>query len=996
MKLQYFIVAMLCPLLSMCQTIPVDGRVVDEDGEAVAGATVRVVSGERRVVSRESLVVSDERGRFSIKEVRVGDSLVVSAVGFETKTELINERGKMTITLTRKITALDEAVVIGYGKTTRRLNTGSVGRVTAEQLEKQPVSNALAALSGRVPGVIISQRNGLPGGGITVQVRGQQSLLQGTEPLYIIDGMPYAPNNDPVSQLFSAAAPRAGEGLSAFAGIAMQDIESIEVLKDADATAIYGSRGANGVILITTKKGRAGKTQFNFTASTAVSKATRRPELLSTEEYLAMRREAFTNDGVIPTLTTAPDLLVWDSSRYTDFSKLVLGGRAMMQAIDGTVQGGSMLTQFAAGGGYLKEGTILPGGLYNSSGNFRLTVTHQLPGKRLLLQVHAAYSSSRNQLANNTMLSALSLPPNAPTLYDADGKLNWEEGGVSFSNPMAELLRRYVARVQQLYSSLLVNYRIAPWLHLKLSAGYTAVRNHETSVTPAASYNPDGGFTEASSAIGDRYFRNWQTEPQLELSKKLGAGRLTVLTGASLQESLSDHLRTDMTGFANDALLLSPAAASTLTASGGATYYRYRAVFARVNYRYRDKYILNLSGRRDGSSRFGPGRQYSNFGALGAAWIFTKESWMETAAGWLSFGKIRVSYGVTGNDQIGDHQYLDSWTSVSSYQDNPALAPTRLFNADYSWERNRKMEAAVELGFWQDRILVSAAYYRHRSDNQLLNYALPAMTGFTGILDNFPALLQNSGMELSASYETAKDKRIYYAVQASVTLHRNKLVSFPDLANSSYASSYVVGEPVNLIRNYLYLGVDEQTGVYRFSDINNDGVLNAGDYMVHGHLNPPLYGGLQQSLRMGNWQLDVFAEYRQQRGRNFASLLTGVPGTMVNQPRLVLGRWQGKGDAAIQQFTATASSDAYKAVALFQNSSGAYTDASFLRLKNFSLAYQLPNAVLNRLKLQSARLYVQAQNLFTLTGYEGADPEQMNLNSVPLLRTVCFGLQLNF
>lgn len=997
MKLQLFILAMLCPFVCMCQALNVKGKVADEDGNPVVAATVSfIATGTGKTFS----TITGNDGLFTLSNISASGSIEVSATGFETIREAINGRSTLSITLKRKAGLLDEAVVMAYGNTSRRLSTGNITKVSADAIHRQPVANPLAALQGQAPGVLVTQTSGIPGAAVRLLIRGQSSFTQGSEPFYIVDGVPFATGNTDINQFSSVLASSTGQGLSPFNSINPADIESIEILKDADATAIYGSRGANGVILITTRKGSSGKIKLKASVTRGNSYITRSMPMLNTADYLTMRREAFANDGVAPTVTSAPDLLVWDSSRYTDMQKLLLKGSAGVTEAHVSAGGGTPLTGFTLSGTYRNESTIFPGDMRDQRISTHFHFYNHAPNRRYSIQLSAQYVSDRNNLVTPDLTNAYRKPPNIPALYTPEGELNWIYKGVWFDNPMSGLLQTYQAVTDNLNANLQLSYRIWKGLHIKASAGYNRVQTAEEGITPIASINPySTGNPTGSSRFGDLLFKSWIAEPQLTYQFNNKGLQAEFLLGATWQETIGNSSRITATGYTTDAILQSVSGAAALTAANNYNQYRYSALFGRVQLRYLGKWLLTLSGRRDGSSRFGPGKQMANFGSAGAGWIFTNEKYFKHHFKVISYGKLRLSYGIAGNDQIGNYQYTDSWRSTTNpYQGVPSLVPSRLFNADYSWEQNRKAEAALELGFFKDRLYLSVTRFQHRSSNQLVKYTLPAQTGFISIIKNLPALIQNTGWEIELKTNAKADKKIYCNNTFAFTIHRNKLVSYPGLAQSAYSTTYIVGKPLSLIYTYHAAGVNPATGVFTVEDVNRDNVINNKDRDYHGYRDPVWYGGMGQELYYKRWLLTVFTEFRKQTGRNYlASLINNPPGRMVNQPALVMKRWQKPGDQApLPAFTNSISSAAYNSWNILSLSDGIYGDASYLRLKTLMISYQLPLTWKGRKIAEHARLYVSAQNLFTITNYEGGDPETQNLLTVPPLRTVTAGIQLTF
>ncbi|MHB8207636.1 SusC/RagA family TonB-linked outer membrane protein [Mucilaginibacter sp.] len=968
------------------------GKVTDEKGNPIAGVTIRVKEDGKTTVT-------NEQGMYQIKTEN-GNTLQFSYVGFVKSETRIQGQAQIDMKLVEEQSALDEVHIIAYGTTTERLSTGSISKVSAADIAEQPVSNPLAALEGRVAGLVVTQGNGFPGSGFTVQIRGQNSIAQGSSPLFIVDGVPYSDNNAGLGSIGSVTG---SNGLSPFNTINPTDIESIEVLKDAAATAIYGSRGANGVILITTKKGKAGTTNFNANVYTGVSALTKTPDYMNTQQYLQMRRSALNNDGLTADADNAPDLTVWDTTRYTNLKKLLLGNTAHTTDASLSLSGGNANTTFLLSAGYHRETTVLSNDVADSKGNVHLSFVHNSSDHKFNMTFTAGYTSDNDNLILADPSYYLTLSPDIPPLYDTNGKLNWQQGGVSFFNPLSILQDKYLAQTDNLLSNLVLSYKLTGHLTLRSSFGYNMINVNENSKNPLSAQDPNA-FPEATSTFANSQTNNWIIEPQLEYITTIKKGKLDILAGATLQQNKTQGYNIVESGYTSDALLGSIAAGSTTSfIDDSYDQYKYEALFGRVNYNWEDKYLLSFSGRRDGSSRFGPGKQFADFGAFGAAWIFSNEAFFKKWDSFISFGKIRGSYGVTGNDQIGNYKYLDAWKSGVSYNGTATLKPSNLYNPEYGWEVNKKLEAALDLGFLKDRILLSASVYRNLSSNQLVAYILPSQTGFANINENFPALVENKGLEITLSSKNVTGKHFTWTTNLNLTLPRNKLLSFPGLATSPY-SNLVIGQPLSVVGGYLYTGVSSSTGLFTFKDINNDGTISRpADYVNNvGNLDPKFYGGLQNSFSYKGIQLDIFFQFKKQTGVNYLYDLYynyGIyPGTMYNLPTNVLNAWYKSGDVATtQKFTTGSNSDAVEAANNLGTSNAIYTDASFIRLKTLSLSYTLPKSNwLEKLKLESCRIYVQGQNLLTITGYKGADPETQSIFSLPPLKTLTAGIQLSF
>jgi TonB-linked SusC/RagA family outer membrane protein len=977
-------------------SIKVSGTIADSTGAPLAGASVLI---------KGKVSVADRYGQFTVVG-DAGDLVTITYVGFKPfYLTILQDMPAQHIVLHPIPNRLNEVVLIGYGTTTKRLNTGNVSSIKAVDIDRQPVSNPLLALEGQVPGLIVTQGSGINGSGVFVQLRGQNSLIQGSDPLFIIDGVPFSSGNAPLNQLVNASGDGSSNtyGLSPFNLINPADIESIDILKDADATAIYGSRGANGVILITTKKGKAGRTVVNANIYTGVSRTTRTMDMLTTQQYLQMRHEAFRNDGITPDASSAPDLTVWDTTRYTDFKKLLIGNTAHTTDGQLSISGGNENTQFMIGGGFHKQTTVFPTDKGDTRASVHANLNHTSADRKLQLNFSSIYSSDINNLPSTDLTSLINTTPNLK-LYDGSGKLNWQDGGVSFydlglvnSNPLAFGNQTYTGKFQNLNSNLQLSYKPIPELTFKVNLGYNNVNSDEISLHPSTSIDPFSGLLPFSN-FAKQTQQGWIIEPQAEFIKNLGKSKLAVLVGNTWQDNTSEGIVINANDYSSDLLLSSVAAASYAQTTNSYRKYRYDGLYGRINYNVQEKYIFTLSGRRDGSSRFGPANRFSNFGALGAAWIFSEENFVQNSLPFISFGKIRSSYGVTGNDQIGDYKYLDSWVpGTNTYQGTSVLNPTSLYNPAYSWEKNKKAEVAMDLGFFRDRLLFSVSYYNNRSDNQLINYTLPTQTGFYSVLKNLNANIRNTGWEFQVNSKNLVTGTFNWSTSLNVTIPQNKLLSFPGLSTSSYSSTYVEGQSLSTRRFYQYQGVDPTTGIYQFLDADHNGVLNDADKTVLKSTDPKFYGGLQNSFRYKGLELSVFFEFKKQNGYNYLSTLAStVPGYYYfNQPTIVLGRWQKPGDQTnIQQFTSQTGT-AFTAGSNYLTASDAIiSDASYIRCKNVALSYSIPNAWLTRFHITGSRIFIQGQNLFTITNYTGADPETQNIYVLPPLKTITAGFQL--
>lgn len=957
---------------------------VSDSNSVLAGVTITI---KGKAVS----TISDAKGSYSIA-AEPNDVLVFSFIGYKEVTVAVTTGSSINITLQEDATSLKEVTVnAGYYKVKDKERTGSIAKITSKDFENQPVTNVLAAMQGRMAGVSITQTSGIPGGGFDIQIRGQNSLrTDGNRPLFIIDGVPYASET---TGYYSTNGPQPTT-TSPLNSISPTDIESIEVLKDADATAIYGSRGANGVVLITTKKGKAGKTTFTATTMNGIGTVTRFMDLMNTVQYLAMRNEAFANDGIAPGPSDYDVNGTWEQTSYTDWQKELTGRTVDYNDTQATLSGGSAQTEFLISGNFHKETTVFPGSFRYKKGGAHVSLNHTSDNKKFRAQFTGGYIMQDN-LQPGSDLTAISkrLAPNAPALYNADGSLNWENS--TWENPLSLLLSKAESRTSDLVGNALFSYTLLPGVDVKSSFGFTDTRHEESLTFPSSMYDPayEAGSEYSILNLTNTSRRSWIVEPQAEWSRTWGKSKTNLLAGATFQQQNGRQLVEQGSGFASNALIYNLASAYFIDVVADAEQvYRYQAFFGRANYVYDDRYIVNLTGRRDGSSRFGPGRQFATFGAVGAAWLFSKEKFIKDHARFLSFGKLRGSYGTSGSDQIGDYQFMDTYSvSGNNYNGISGLQPTRLFNPDFGWESNTKIELALEAGFLKDRIFVTAGWYRNRSSNQLVGIPLPGTTGFTSLQANLDATVENKGVEFTLRTVNFKSEHFSWISSFNISASRNKLLSFPDLEGSTYSNSYVIGKALNIRKVYHYTGLDQATGLYTFEDVDGDGSISApGDKQTVLDMNPDYFGGLQNQFTYKGWQLDFLFQFVKQVNYN-ATYLNGMPGTMVNQPTAVLNHWQQAGDTSgFQQYTTGVNSVAVDAFYKYSDSDAAISDASYIRLKNLSLSYNLPEKWLSGMK---CRLFVEGQNLLTITHYNGADPEFKNTGFLPPLKIVTAGLQ---
>ncbi|CAH0318859.1 TonB-dependent receptor SusC [Pedobacter sp. Bi27] len=987
------------------KAVPVDirisGIVVDEDGVPIPGVSILLKQ------SNKVSTATDRNGQFGINLPDEGTKvLLFTCIGYQNTEQVIGSENSYKIVMKPSVGSLNEVQIIGYGTTTRKTSTGSVASITAKEIEKQPVGNPLAALSGRMSGVLIAQNNGVPGGAIQVQIRGQNSLSQGGIPLYVIDGVPFTNFNggQPATDNLNAfGTSGASGGVSPFSMINPSDIERIDILKDADATSIYGSRGANGVVLITTKKGTSGRVKINVNLNTGFTEVNRFIPVLDLQEYLALRKEAFKNDNVVPDAANAPDLTVWDQNSSTDFQKLLIGNRGHINEVQGSMSGGNDQTRFFFNSAYRRESTVFLGDNAAKRFSSRLNLDHSSLNKKFNASFSVSYSNDNTDVPTSDVSSVYNVPPNLP-LYDAAGKLFWATG---FTNPLASLLRRYNGVTNNLIANANLKYTILPGLTAKANFGYTNTRLEQVATTPASSQNPANNPT-SSAVFTNLNAQNWIVEPTLDYVRTIEEGKFTALIGASFQQNTSNGLYLSGTNYSNEALLGTLGAAGTTTVLyNNIVKYKYDAVFAKLNYNWQEKYLLNATFRRDGSSRFGPPYRFGNFGAIGAGWVFSNEGFIKDNLSFLSFGKIRGSFGTTGNDQIPNFIYLPLYSNTTAYAGNAATVVTTIPNEDIRWETTKKLEFGIDLGFLKDRISFTANYYRNRSSDQIAYNTLATQSGYNSYQANLPALIQNKGLELELNSTNLVIKDFSWKTNVNFTFTANKLLEFPNLDKSFSASSYVVGESINLFRLYHFLGVNPTNGTAMYEDRDGNGVIDINDRYV-ADLGTPFFGGFGNTFTYKGFELGVFFQFNHRFG--VTQIVNTRPGALANQNDYWLGRWTPTNtNSNIPGASATAGKPIAASYNLYTSSDAVYGDASYLKLRSVNLSYTLPQEWLKPIKVANASVFVQGQNLYTWaknkyildteTTVQGG-PSGLGTGTIgqvlPPLRTIVFGVNCSF
>jgi len=1020
--------------------ITITGRIVDEKGQGIPGVNV-IVKGTSNGTQ------TDVDGRYSIKAADDA-TLIFTFVGYTPKEEAVAGRTSINASLAPDAKALEEVVVVGYGVQEKKLLATSISSVSAKQVELIPVSSPSEALVGLVAGAQITEPSGEPGAGAVIRVRGLGSISAGNSPLYVVDGYPLN-NSDSFNQIPPA------------------DIQSIQILKDAAACAIYGSRGGNGIVIVTTKRGNAdGKTRFNFTANAGVQQVAKRLDLMNRDQYLDYLREGFTNSNraipatLQPGATTFPDT-DWQDEVFTTGSQ---------QQYTLSAAGGSDKSRFYIAGNYFKQS-----GIVKNSGfeRFALRANYDAQlSKRLKLGVSLAPNFTRTDVLpisgsynggnisgggpggeTAIVTAAMILPPIIPTrLPNGDyGAIRNSGSGLTtpadLLNPLStiDLYQDRTNTVRGLGYSYL-DLEAVTGLHLRSSFGAELVNNRRSVYVPATLATSGNQGANLSNPILNNIDArqpsntnvNWVWENTATYNRTFAADHnLTLLAGYSAQYNQNESTTVlGQTGTFITRDIQYPTAAGQQFGQSGFTANSLTSVFGRLDYAFKERYILTAALRTDGSSRFSPDNRYATFPSVALAWRMAEENFIKKYPA-ISELKLRGSFGVTGNNNIGDFSY-QSYQQTANYvlgAGNGArvfgFSPNGLAVRGLGWETNTQFDAGFDLGLFRDRIYLTVAAYQRRTTDLLLNQNIPATTGFANTALANVGEVRNRGLEFQLNTANVQGKDFTWSSSANLTLNRNEVIALAGqndqlLYNAvfGYTGSIQVvsGQPLGVFYGYQQEGIyrDQadvdasprwtasraQPGDIKFKDINGDGLINDADKTVIGNPFPKFTYGLLNTFGYKNFSLAVTLQ-----GSQGADILYGGDRYVFNSPGQtnartnMLDRWHSPsdpGDGRTPRATGNANplSQAFSSYFVY--------DASFLRVRNVTLRYNLPNAWAEKAGLQSAGIYASVQNLYTFTKYFGYNPEANNYGnsttptygvdqgSYPMARTITIGLQAGF
>jgi TonB-linked SusC/RagA family outer membrane protein len=968
---------LLTPLVISAQ-VTVTGVVTDEEtGESLPGVTI-IVKGST------TGAVSDNDGSYTV-EAPPGSVLVFSFVGYESKEVPVDDRTHIDVTLMQEVTRLDEIIVIGYGTSSRKLLTSSVADVSGEELEGTPRAGIEGALQGRAAGVQINQNSGTPGAAPTIRVRGITSIFGSSTPLYVVDGIPIITGN--YGQIGFE-----GQGINATANLDPSNIESISVLKDASAAAIYGARGANGVVLITTKTGKANQSRIDFKTYHGWQKEWKRLEMLNADqwkEYVSSFDPDFV-DGLDPSIDTD-----WQEEVFRV---------APISHYELSASGGNEDTRMYISGSYFDQEGIVIGSDYRKFSG-RINLDHQLT-KRLALSARIGSNYSINnrivgdQTINGVLPNAISKPP----VYAVKDELgNYLEEGF-WDNPVAignEVTNE--ARSFRNLSSIELKYNFLDNLVLNHQWGFDFYQLHETRYEPTT---VDRGAESNGIAVDARSEVMKITQnTTLNYRQSLGDHKFDLLLGYSFEMFRDRYNDIRGVNFPNDNLRYLVSAGTIEDASSNARDERTQSFFGRLVYNYRNKILSDVSIRRDGSTKFGDNNKYALFPAISLAWRISEESFLQNASR-LDELKLKISYGLTGNDNIGDFRYMNLYSSGYNYMGQPGIIPSQIPNPDLKWETTSNFNAGVDIGVLNSRVNLSVEYYYNLTTDLLLPRPIPGSSGFSSVWANVGSLY-NRGFEFMLNTVNV-DRSFRWTTDLNLSFNRNRVLELyndqPFTDEGRGNNAVIVDEPVGIFYMYESLGVDPSTGDLVFSDLNENDEVDDGDRTIVGDPNPEVTGGFTNLFTYGGFDLRIFFQFSYGNDifngtRQYAEAMKF--GTSDNQLVTIMDRWQERGDITyVPRHDGTYN--------LFPLSSHYIEDGSYLRLKELTFGYNFPAQWLTRSGfITQARIYFRGQNLLTFTNYSGMDPEVhyggpgnisqgTDFFTFPQPRAYMFGINISF
>lgn len=988
MKKRRFLILMICLVASfqlLSQQRTITGTVTDNsDGSTIPGVAI-LAKGTTQGTT------TDINGQYSLTIDQSVKVLEFSFLGMRTEELEIGSSSVINVRMESDNIGLDEVVVIGYGSVKRSDLTGAVASVSMEKLAEMPATSFDKKLQGRVSGVQVTSLSGQPGGATSVKIRGGNSIMAGNEPLYVIDGVLMESQ-----QNFSWIGGPAENGLSS---INPNDIESMEILKDASATAIYGARGANGVVIITTKKGKKGADKISFSAYVGLQQKASSVQVMNATQFAELYDEAGynANPEEYTPLYPNPESL----GKGTDWQEEIFRD-APVQNYQLSFSGGNEKTQYAVSGDYFLQDGIIEGSDF-ARYSFRVSLDRQVT-KKLKLGTSMGYNKTRsNTVPTDTpggffpgvVNTALTFNPVLP-VYDADGNYTLTDPNADawLDNPVA-VTRTVdaVSNINRLLGNVFLEYEINKYLKFKTSLATDIYHQTQDMYTPRTVYS--GSFNDGQARFATTDLQTLLTENTLSYNRKFGnIHQVNAVAGFTFQKNTSRSFIDIATNFPNDILGYygienaedMPSIYSSSAESAIVSY------LGRVNYNLKEKYLLTLTGRVDGSSRFGSNNRYAFFPSVALAWRLIQEDFIKRADIFSDL-KLRVSYGKSGNDRISDYAYIRTIGGTNYYFNggSPAsgFAPNVPGNDNLKWETTNQFDVGIDMGFFDSRIAFTTDYYYKKTIDMLYNSEIPYTSGYPVYLENIGSM-KNSGIEFSLrtanlvnSFKWNTDFNISFNSNRILDLGGKTLYVDNDTYKLKIGSWAIIqeGEQMGTFFGLESDGIwqlDEATeaaqygnepGDFKYIDQNNDGVIDANDRKILGHALPKFYWGMNNNFSYGNLSLDIFVQGQhgnQILNSNRFELESG--NGLSNASTDMLDRWTPENPS--NEFARANRNADY-----LKMSDRYLEDGSYVRVKTITLSYNLPTRWMSAMKIDNARIYFTGENLFTFTQYTGFDPE---------------------
>lgn len=1004
---------------AMAQSGTITGKVTDaETGETTPGANVLLVESERGTATGAN-------GEYTIENVEPGTyTLRVTFVGYNTYEAQVEVEAGETVThnveLETSAIGLDEVVVTGTGTVERGNLTQSISSVNTEDLEDVSITSTDAMLQGKAAGVTVTQSSGTPGSGVRVRIRGHSSISASNEPLYVVDGVPVTTGD--FGNIFSG-----GQGLNALSTLNSEDIESMTVLKDASATAIYGSRGSNGVVLIETKEGVAGDTKLDF-SYTRGSKSFNRGhnfmtgpehvEAITEGAWLDMKNAGFPFDDYentdyqsrlqdvnnnIAALFGAPAGAFGLGAVTSDNINQYLDDPSSAPTTDWTdaifrtgttdkfnisANGGNVDTRYFASATFFEENSIMINNKFQRM-NGRLNLDHNV-NDDFSINARISYNKVDDKRIENdnniygVLTNAQLATPTAPIRND-DGTFNSSVGG--FSNPVAESQVTNQAITTRFVGSVSADYNVHENVTISGKTGLDRFDLEENTFDPS--------FTNQGSPLGSAFEavtfnQRWFSEISANYSNTFAdVHDIDAIVLGSWEENDVEVQTTQGTDFPSDQTR-SIAAAATTEGSSTSTAFGLRSITSRINYSFDDRYLLTVNGRVDESSRFGEGHQAGFFPSASVAWRLSNESFMDEFD-FLNQFKLRGSVGITGNQSGIDNFASRALYGVSSFNSTPTLAPNQLSNPNLKWEETTEYTVGLDLAVLEERFSLTVDVYKKDTDDLLLSAPIPATTGFTSFIDNIGSI-KNEGIEISLNTVNLQKGDFRWSTSLNWTTYRNEVTKLvnDEPFNSGFANRVEVGEPLGAFYGYKTDGIwntqeeidnsgidsdDADLGGIRYVDTNDDGKITSDDQTIVGNANPDFSGGITNTFNYKGFRLNVFVQYSYGNDVfNNSAQFYGNPGFITE--------WGVESNYGNKRWTPDNKDAEYPRASFLDFDSSLsrdndffMDDGSYLRVKRLSLSYTFPAEMLQRINMRSAEVFVTGTNLFTLTNYSGLDPE---------------------